>query len=174
MSRITQENIRRNKILDAEYNPLLGIGSTIERQLFQISDLEKPVYLPISMSNLEWVQKLGEAKSIKEYIRRHRYDNELLATSIYPEDLIPELFIQERLNHDFEFWAATCINITHKDNFKDVPFILRGAQRKLLFTLESMRLAGVPIRIVLLKARQWGGSTLVQFYMMWIQQRNAM
>ena len=47
---------------------------------------------------------------------------------------------------------------------------MRGAQRILLFELEEMRLAGVPIRIVLLKARQWGGSTLVQIYMMWIQQ----
>jgi hypothetical protein len=33
-----------------------------------------------------------------------------------------------------------------------------------------MRVANIPIRIVLLKARQWGGSTLVQIYMMWIQQ----
>ncbi len=32
-----------------------------------------------------------------------------------------------------------------------------------------MRLDGVPIEIILLKARQWGGSTLIQFYMLWIQ-----
>ncbi|MDE5657322.1 MAG: hypothetical protein K2I19_09665, partial [Muribaculaceae bacterium] len=31
------------------------------------------------------------------------------------------------------------------------------------------RLEGEPIRIIMLKARQWGGSTLVQMYMAWIQ-----
>lgn len=35
--------------------------------------------------------------------------------------------------------------------------------------LEDMRTAGKPIRLILLKARQWGGSTLVQIYMAWIQ-----
>ena len=32
-----------------------------------------------------------------------------------------------------------------------------------------MRLAGKPIRLILLKARQWGGSTAIQLYMAWIQ-----
>ncbi len=32
-----------------------------------------------------------------------------------------------------------------------------------------MRVANQPIRIILLKARQWGGSTLTQIYMAWIQ-----
>jgi hypothetical protein len=35
--------------------------------------------------------------------------------------------------------------------------------------LESMRLANQPIRIILLKARQWGGSTTSQLYMAWLQ-----
>lgn len=35
--------------------------------------------------------------------------------------------------------------------------------------MEKDRLAGRPIRVILLKARQWGGSTLVQIYMAWIQ-----
>ena len=35
--------------------------------------------------------------------------------------------------------------------------------------LESMRREGKPIRLVLLKARQWGGSTCVQIYMGWLQ-----
>ena len=35
--------------------------------------------------------------------------------------------------------------------------------------LEEMRLAGKPIRIILLKARQWGGSTTSQLYMAWLQ-----
>ena len=33
----------------------------------------------------------------------------------------------------------------------------------------DMFMAETPIRIILLKARQWGGSTLVQIFMSWIQ-----
>lgn len=170
MSVIT-ENKRRNAILDAKYDPYLGVGSPIKRQLFSLSDLEEGIWLPESMVNLEWIQKLGESKDFRTYINKHRYDQEETALSLNPVETAQEMFINARLDSDFEFWAATGIVITHKDTFKDVPFVLRGAQRKLLSQLEEMRLSGVPIRIVLLKARQWGGSTLVEFYMMWIQQR---
>ena len=79
-------------------------------------------------------------------------------------------FIHERFKHDFEFYAVSTLSIQDKETLEDIPFVLRRAQRKLLTRLEKMRLAGVPIRIILLKARQWGGSTLVQMYMFWIQQ----
>ena len=48
-------------------------------------------------------------------------------------------------------------------------FRLNRPQRKLVEKLESMRLAGRPIRLLLLKARQWGGSTCTQLYMAWLQ-----
>lgn len=172
MSLIIQENILRNAKLDAYYNPYTGEGSRQERQLYELSDFEKSLYLPMSMLNLDWVQKLGEAGSITEYVKRHQYENEVLAVDYTPIETMQGIFFNSRLDHDFEYWAATGISITDKDTFVTGPFILRGAQRKLLLTLEEMRLAGVPIRIVLLKARQWGGSTLVQFYMMWIQNRH--
>lgn len=38
-----------------------------------------------------------------------------------------------------------------------MPFLLRPAQVKLAETFERMRRAGKPIRVILLKARQWGG-----------------
>ena len=47
--------------------------------------------------------------------------------------------------------------------------VLNVPQRRVLAVLEQQRLAGEPLRLVLLKARQWGGSTLVQIYMAWIQ-----
>lgn len=74
-----------------------------------------------------------------------------------------------RCRHDFEYWAATCATIKHKTEARDVPFVLNRAQRRTLAAMESDRLADNPIRIILLKARQWGGSTLVQMYMAWIQ-----
>lgn len=81
----------------------------------------------------------------------------------------PELWVKLRLRHDFEFWAATAIRIKHKTRPEMVPFVLNRAQLHVLRVLESDRLAGRPIRMILLKARQWGGSTLIQFYMAWIQ-----
>lgn len=50
-----------------------------------------------------------------------------------------------------------------------VPFVLNRPQRKLLAEMEAQRLNNEPVRIILLKARQWGGSTLVQVYIAWMQ-----
>lgn len=172
MSKILSENLLRNAILDQFYDPYTGVGSRQERQLFEIDDLESKIYLPLSMINLDWVQKLGEARSITQYVNLHQYETELLATDMHPVDTMKDIFLNTRLDHDFEYFCSIGISITDKDTFVTGPFVLRGAQRKLLMVLEGMRLSNVPIRIVLLKARQWGGSTLVQFYMMWIQNRH--
>lgn len=74
-----------------------------------------------------------------------------------------------RCRHDFEYWCAECVRIKDKTGGRTVPFILNRPQRRVLSVLEDDRLAGRPIRMILLKARQWGGSTLVQMYMAWIQ-----
>ena len=50
-----------------------------------------------------------------------------------------------------------------------IPFKLNCAQFKLLAVLENMRLHNKPIRVILAKCRQWGGSTLVEAYSAWIQ-----
>lgn len=80
-----------------------------------------------------------------------------------------ETLMRIRLKYDFEFWCATCVTILDKNSAEETNLVLRKAQRKLLSALEKLRSEGQPIRIVLLKARQWGGSTLVQMYMAWIQ-----
>lgn len=74
-----------------------------------------------------------------------------------------------RCRHDFEYWALTCAVIKDKSRGIDIPFVLNAPQRRVLALLENDRLAGRPIRLILLKARQWGGSTLIQLYMAWIQ-----
>jgi len=169
---LTEENERRNAILDRYYDPLTGDGSTLKRQLFELTDLSKKLYLPMSMMNIPWVQELAEAKSMARYVAIHLNSNEKFLFSHDPIADVKEEFFKLRLDHDFEYWAYVGIDILDKDSFKYVDFKLRMAQQILLDALEKMRLAGVPIRIVLLKARQWGGSTLVEFYMMWIQQRH--
>ena len=74
-----------------------------------------------------------------------------------------------RCRHDFEYWAASCVRIKDKVSARIVPFILNAPQRRVAAIFEEQRLAGQPIRAIMLKARQWGGSTLVQMYMAWIQ-----
>ncbi|MCH5345916.1 MAG: hypothetical protein J1E63_02330 [Muribaculaceae bacterium] len=74
-----------------------------------------------------------------------------------------------RFDDDFEFWAERCVQIRHKLTGRLVPFRLNRAQKLLLAELEKQRRSGKPIRVILLKSRQWGGSTLIQIYMAWIQ-----
>lgn len=74
-----------------------------------------------------------------------------------------------RCRYDFEYWCAVCCRIKDKITGRDIPFVLNRPQRWLAAVLEADRRAGRPLRLILLKARQWGGSTLVQTYMAWIQ-----
>lgn len=74
-----------------------------------------------------------------------------------------------RCRHDFAYWCESCCKIKDKISGKDVPFVLNAPQRRVAAMLEDDRRAGRPIRIIMLKARQWGGSTLIQNYMAWIQ-----
>jgi len=56
-----------------------------------------------------------------------------------------------------------------KQTGRRVPFRLNAPQRQMLAVMEGQRASGKPVRVILLKARQWGGSTLVQMYMAWHQ-----
>ena len=78
-------------------------------------------------------------------------------------------FCRKRLEHDFEYWARSMAVISDKGKGRDIPFTLNRPQRKYLKAMEELRLANRPIDIILCKARQWGGSTLTQLYMLWIQ-----
>lgn len=88
-----------------------------------------------------------------------------------PECLeLPQLeFNKLRLRYDFEFWAVTCASIKDKTSGRNIKFTLNAPQRRLVAAMERQRQALKPVRIILLKARQWGGSTLVQMYMAWLQ-----
>lgn len=76
---------------------------------------------------------------------------------------------RERAKHDFPYWAATRAYIKDKRGGDDMLFVLNAPQRRLVERFEAMRVAGRPIRLILLKARQWGGSTCAQLYMSWLQ-----
>lgn len=83
-------------------------------------------------------------------------------------DDVYDALVLARIANDPSFAFFTTYNIRYKKGGTG-SFLLNYAQRYVLSILEEMRLAGEPIRAVLAKARQWGGSTLVQLYMSWIQ-----
>lgn len=70
---------------------------------------------------------------------------------------------------DFEGWCRDCVLIPDKESGARVPFLLNRPQRRVAGILEEERISGRPIRIIMVKARQWGGSTLVEAYMAWLQ-----
>lgn len=70
---------------------------------------------------------------------------------------------------DFQRWCRECVTITDKLSGARIPFILNAPQQRVAALMEQQRKAGKPIRLIMLKARQWGGSTLVQTYMAWMQ-----
>jgi hypothetical protein len=81
----------------------------------------------------------------------------------------PEEKCIERYMDDFELWCEECVTIYDKLTGQTVPLRLNAPQRRVAMIMETQRRLGRPIRILLLKARQWGGSTLVQAYMAWMQ-----
>jgi len=96
--------------------------------------------------------------------------NQFSSLKSFTEENRLQLFIA-RVIYDFEYWAYTCVKISNKDSRKNpiVPFRLRLPQRMLLRVLMEDFMNDFPIRIILLKARQWGGSTLIQLFMSWLQ-----
>ena len=156
--RIIRINEERNAALFAPYDPLTGVGSPIDRQPFYITN-EEYILLPHYLFRSEFIQSITSEGSLEQFARNHSED----FNSLY--DFLNEI----RTQYDFEYWAATCALIRGRESENLIPFILRGPQRKLLKVLVDDLFANKPVRIVLLKARQWGGSTLTQQFFAWIQ-----
>lgn len=166
ISKILQENERRRAIVFAPFNPVTGEGSIGQRVAFTISDYPIPTqYLPVEMMDEPFVKSLSKAGSVDAFIR----DALMLPVTDEARDKVVEEFIRIRQKHDYPFWAAMFAYIKRKGGGTDVLFRLNRPQRKLIKRLEKMRKAGKPIRLILLKARQWGGSTAIQIYMAWLQ-----
>lgn len=166
--KINQE--RLNEIL-APFNPITGKGSIGSRFECFIEDfpLERQ-WLPVAMQKIPLICQLMAAGSIKVFLCDKlgiEYDNQ--ADFEADRLKVVEQFVRIRIHHDFPFWAATYVWIKNKGGGEDVLFRLTRPQRRFVERLEEKRLAGKPIRLILLKARQWGGSTTSQIYMSWLQ-----
>lgn len=167
VSKIISDNELRRREMFSRFNPITGEGSVGERVLVSLDDFPiKQQWLPVDM--------LGNAL-VKALIKHNGIDNLLrneMGVEPTPEDreAVIAQFIRVRNLFDFAFWAATLVYIKNKEvGQPDCLFRLTYPQRRFVEMLERMRHAGKPIRIILLKARQWGGSTTSQIYMAWLQ-----
>ena len=166
IAKILAENDRRNEIMFAKFDPITGEGSIGERVQVSIDDFAIPVqWLPAEMMDIPFVKKLVDAGSIDNFL------STVLEVEPNEDDHIKvsRTLIRLRFKHDFPFWTATLVYIHNKNAGKDVLFRLWHPQRILVSRFEEKRKAGKPIRLILLKARQWGGSTTTQLYMAWLQ-----
>lgn len=161
------ENKRRNAVMTAYFNPVTGEGSILERTKVEIKDFPIPVqYLPNDMLQVPLVKGIVKYGSMREYAKRELdikdFDD---ATRL---KFIDE-FVRIRYRYDFCFWCAVLVFIKKKGGGDDIRFVLNRSQRRLVELFERKRMAGKPIRLILLKARQWGGSTCTQMYFAWLQ-----
>lgn len=163
IERLLKENDKRNAVLFAPFNPLTGEGAILEREWIEIPDFDIPrQYVPKAMLEEPFVKAVLRCGSLAKF----------LGASGRPEigkEALSETLIRIRCKHDFCFWAFVFARIKNKEGGDDIPFSLNLPQRMLVSVFEEMRLAGAPIRVIVLKARQWGGSTVTQIYMSWIQ-----
>jgi hypothetical protein len=156
---IVNENKRRHDLFNIPYNPVSGYGDTVgTRTPFTFTYLRKKINwnIPVHMCSERITQLIDKHKTIERVAQ---------ATGILPIPLF-NLLIKVRCKHDHEFWAATCAKIQDKETKKIIPFILNKPQRKLQSIIEEQREAGKPVRIILCKSRQWGGSTNTQLDML--------
>lgn len=165
--KIIKENRRRNKELDAPYDPYLGIGSPIERFAFVITP-DITVNLPLAMKEEPLIKDAIKAGSLISLYNSVVKNKNFQRTRKLPPTMVAA-FARLRIKYDFEYWAAITIKIKHKETAQNVWFVLNRGQRRLLKSFEKQRQKGVPIRTFLVKARQWGGSTLTEFYATWLQ-----
>ena len=161
---LREDKVRRNKYFRT-YDPIRGDeqGEVVPREKLTIAGQEYNV--PCEMMQDPFV---------KAYLKHDGASGLLRATGQYDTDenrnAVVENLFNLRLKYDFEFCAAATIKIQDKETKKSIPLILNEGQRILVGEYERQRLAGVPIRVLLVKARQWGGSTATQCYMYWLQR----
>ena len=165
MKDILQENKRRWDEYFGHYNPITGEGSLIPRFAYKV-DKDVTLWLPEPMKEEPMVRASLSFDSLHEFLNQAHKEVKSHVRKKYIDDGIAEFF-KIRLKYDFEFWAATCAKITTRRG-TPINFVLNYPQRYLLRRYEMMRTDGRPIRAVLVKARQWGGSTLTQLYEKWI------
>ena len=164
-SDIILKNDKKIALINTPYDPVTGEGCCGERVALEIKDAPFPLlYIPVEMMETQGCKLLKKYGSFEKlYAAKKEPFNHSSKLNAWIR------FCELRYSYDFEYFAIVCQTIQDKISSKDIKFRLNRGQRRLLARLEKMRKNSRPIRIILLKARQWGGSTLIQLYMDWIQ-----
>lgn len=160
-------NKQRHKERERIYNPITGEGcDSCVRKNFTARELGIIDYkVPSDCFDERIFQDITICNgSVREYLHRLklRYTKANLS-------LVQLEYERARCKHDFEYFCARYVYIKDKNSEKDILFVLNRGQRKLLKAIYDEDKAGKPVRIVLLKSRQWGGSTMTQIYFGWKQ-----
>ena len=163
---VISENTRRKRLYYREYDQTIGDSESevIKRRPLTIDGVL--YHVPEEMWKCDFVRKY---RASKQDVAQLLIDCGLPDTAENEIEVIEELF-RLRLKYDFEFYAKMCIRIQDKQSKAMIPLVLNRGQRILLTQYEKDRLAGRPCRVVLVKARQWGGSTLTAAYMFWMMR----
>ena len=166
---ILVQNTERLKSLFATYRPITGEDAPGLRFECTITDFlnGKKLWLPVEMLQSKKFCALINCGSINAFCQKFMSDLD----SEKARDAVFRFLIRLRCKHDFYFFAYAYARIKNKDGGPDIPFLLRPAQVKLIKVFEDLRLHSEfhLIRVILLKCRQWGGSTATDIYMSWIQ-----
>ena len=162
---ILEENADRRAELFADYDPRTGKGSPIERVEVPLTPADT-VEVPTSMDDLRCIKQIREAGSVEEWAEERSIDPTVAKAE----------FQELRCQYDFEFWCSMAATIeldaeTREERDADfAPLVMNRAQRTYWKEIYDQWSAGDPVRIILLKARQWGGSTLTQAFFAWVQR----
>lgn len=168
ISGVLLENGRRLGIVGALYDPLVGTEWCEEISRVELVIDDAPLrcqMIPVEMCVEPLVELLLRVGSLRVAARcMFGSDSEGCVVEVWRG------LCRLRCRYDFEYWCCTQIKIKIKGRGVRDWFVLNRAQRYYLRVLERLRKGGKPIDVILLKARQWGGSTMTQFYMFWIQK----
>lgn len=154
IEQILEENQRRREAQDIIFNPYTGQGSPGERILLEIPDFFiKQQWVPERMLKVKLVRELKK-KGVRKVAEQLNVSTRV----------VEEQFTRIRLKYDFAFWCYALAKIKNKEGGDDIPFRLNRPQRRLVEEMDRQWFDKELVRIIMLKARQWGGSTLVQNY----------
>ena len=169
LKEILEEDKRRLQSLLASYRPITGENAPGLRFECIITDFlnGKKLWLPVEMLKEKKFCAIIKCGSIETFCDKYMpdFDQEKARDAVF------RYLIRLRCKHDFYFFAYAYARIKNKDGGEDIPFLLNHGQIGLVKDFERQRLHGDlgSILIILLKCRQWGGSTATDVYMGWIQ-----
>ena len=168
IEKILAENDKRWFQLRADYDPVTGKGieelTGLKRVKLTIPDFAVPEqWVPGEMMQNKMVKEILRAGTIEKFISTKKWKYGV------PDRLEVERRLR-RLRHKYDFcaWAFFCIKIRHKKLKRRVRFVLNLPQLQAFEKCERLRAAHTPISLIILKARQWGGSTFCFFYQVWL------